>query len=241
LSAFLSTFNYTLYLLAYLDAKSAPLQAKFFALIGRLTGQPAMGPFVPYAETDSRFRALGALFAQTRVTLRLFGLFPMYAWFRTLMQGPKPGQDMVLYGAQLTQCTLYIAFQFLENVGLLTDNKVLPEAYTARWTASRQGKTSGIFLAAYRCWFAGVLCDLVRLGREAQLKGTSQEVKTADSEEERDAKWWTELAVPFCWSPVAAQFCTDGGVSWFNLGLMGAGGGLAGLARTAALWRATEE
>ena len=196
---------------------------------------------MPYAETESRFRALGALFAQTRVTLRLFGLFPMYAWFRQLIQGPKPGQDMVLYGAQLAQCSLYMAFQFFENVALLTDNKVLPEAYTARWTASRDGKTAGIFLAAYRCWFAGVLTDLVRLGREWQLKGTDQDVSTNETEAERDAKWWTELAVPFCWAPVAAQFTTDGGVSWFNLGIMGAGGGLAGLARTASLWKATKE
>lgn len=195
----------------------------------------------PYAETDSRFRALGALFSQTRVTLRLFGLFPMYAWFRQLIQGPKPGQDMVLYGAQLAQCSLYMAFQFLENVALLTDNKVLPDSYTARYTASRDGKTTRIYLTAYRCWFAGVLTDLVRLGREWQLRGTDQDVKTTESEQERDAKWWMELAVPFCWAPVAAQFCTEGGVSWFNLGIMGAGGGLAGLARTASLWKATSD
>lgn len=240
LSAFLSTFNYTLYLLAYLDTKSAPLQAQLYALLNRLTGRPEAKVLTTAIVTQSRFQALGALFSSARVTLRLFGLLPMYAWMRQLLQGPKPGQDTVLYTTSLAQCTLYMTFQFLENVALLTDHKVLPASYTDRWTVNSGGKTAKIYLTAYRCWFAGVLCDLVRLGREWQLRGTEQDV-SAQATEERDAKWWTDLLVPLCWTPVAMQFSTEGGLPWFNLGIMGAGGGMAGLARTASLWKATAE
>lgn len=163
----------------------------------------------------------------------------MYAWARQLAQGPKPGQDLVLYTTSVAQCSLYMAFQFLENVALLTDHKVLADSYTARWTAQSGGTTAKIYLTAYRCWFAGVICDFVRLGREWQLRGTDKDV-SAESERERDAKWWSDLVVPASWTPVAMQFTTEGGLPWFNLGIMGACGAMAGLSRTAGLWEATK-
>ena len=245
MSAFLSTFNYTLYFLVWAEAKSAPLQARLFALLSRITGRPATGVLKAAAAGESRIQALAVLLSQTRVTLRLFGLIPMYAWFRQLMQGPKPGQDQVLYATQLTQCSLYMVFQFLENVGLLTDKAVLPQSYTARWNPS--GQTPKIFLWAYRFWFGGVLCDFVRLAREAQIESnkraerTEKGASTQEADKETDAKWWSDLIVPAAWTPVAMQFSTEGGVSWFNLGIMGAGGGIAGLGRTASLWAQTAD
>ena len=248
LSSFLSTFNYTLYLLAFLEAKSAPLQARLYALLSRVSGKPASGVLSAGISAQSRIAALATLLSSTRVTLRLFGLFPMYAWFRQLMQGPKPGQDQVLYMTSLTQCSLYMTFQFLENVALLTDHAILPESYTARWSVnSSPKKTSKIYLWAYRFWFGGVLCDLVRLAREAQMERnkrasrTDSDVSTREADEEVDKKWWSDLIVPLAWTPVAVQFSTEGGVGWFNLGIMGACGGLAGLGRTAGMWAQTAD
>jgi hypothetical protein len=172
----------------------------------------------------------------------------MYAWMRQLLQGPKPGQDQVLYATSLTQCSFYMTFQFLENVGLLTDYKVLPERYTERYLIKSPppgGKaTSKIYLWAYRAWFAGVLCDVVRLAREAQLERAKRaERGTSDvqADEAVDKKWWSDAIVPAAWTPVALQFSTEGGYSWFNLGIMGACGAVAGLGRTASLWAATAE
>ena len=168
----------------------------------------------------------------------------MYAWMRQLLQGPKPGQDSVLYAASLTQCSLYMTFQFLENVALLTDKEVLPASYTARYTASSGGKTAKIYLWAYRAWMAGFCCDFVRLGREAQLeakKRGDKGVATTQQEKEADTKWWNELLVPLSWFPVGAQFSTVGGLPGFNLGIMGACGMVAGLGRTRQLWAATAE
>lgn len=184
----------------------------------------------------------------TRTTLRLFGLFPLYAWLRQLMQGPKPGQDQVLYTTAVTQCLLYIAFQFLENVGLLTDGKVLPTSYTSRWTRSSGGTTAKIYLWSYRAWMGGVLCDIVRLFREAQLDrnkraqrtGTT-DVSTREKDDKTDQQWWAQMVVPLSWLPVAVHASKEGGVPGFNLGLMGVCGALAGLGRTADLWAATAE
>lgn len=173
----------------------------------------------------------------------------MYAWLRQLLQGPKPGQDQVLYATSLTQCTLYMTFQFLENVGLLTDHNILPTRYTARYLVKSPAPgakpTSKIYLWAYRAWFAGVLCDIVRLAREAQLEKAkrsergSTDVSTRDADEKVDQKWWSDAIVPAAWTPVAMQFSTEGGLEWFNLGIMGACGALAGLGKTASFWAET--
>lgn len=243
MSAFLSTFNYTLFLLVYLEAKTAPLQARLYALLSKLTGRPTAGAFKAVVPAESRFLAMATTLSQTRVVLRLFGLLPMYAWFRQLIQGPKPGQDQILYATSLTQCSLYMTFQFLENVALLTDKAVLPKSYTDRWTAKSGGTTAKMYLWAYRMWFGGVLCDFVRLAREAQLEREKRDSKSVSTQEakEVDAKWWSDLIVPTSWTPVAMQFSTEGGLPWFNLGIMGACGAMAGLSRTASLWAATAD
>lgn len=240
LSSFLSTFNYTLYILTYLEDKTLPLQARLYALLGKtLPPAAAAGP--------SHIAALGALIASCRTTLRLFGLFPMYGWLRQLLAGPKPGQDMVLYATALTQCTLYIMYQALENIGVLTDNKVLSPSVTGRWNKS--GSTAAIYGLAYRAWLGGVLCDFVRLGRQAQLTRAEREKRTSTAltttqkqeDEREDAKWWAEAVVPMAWVPMAWQYGGGGGIPGWNIGMMGALGGLAGLGKITALWEATAD
>ncbi|TKA64377.1 hypothetical protein B0A55_10346 [Friedmanniomyces simplex] len=241
LSSFLSTFNYTLYLLAYLESKSGSLRTKLFQLLNRTSAVPAL---TSQGAQASHIAALGTMLSSTRTTLRLFGLFPMYAWLRQLMQGPKPGQDQVLYTTAVTQCLLYMTFQFLENVGLLTDYKALPGSATTRWTASSGGTTKKIYLWSYRAWMGGVLCDVVRLLREAQLERNKRSQRggsevSVKEDEEVDKKWWSQMVVPLSWLPVAMQFSKEGGIPGFNLGIMGACGAMAGLGKAADLWAST--
>ncbi|CAK3859142.1 peroxin 11C like [Lecanosticta acicola] len=248
LSAFLSTFNYTLYLLTHLEAKAAPLQERLFLLLNRNAALPKVTPVTPAG--PSRFAALAALLSQTRVTLRLFGLLPLYAWARQLAQGPKPGQDHVLYTCSVAQCGLYIAFQFLENVALLSDNAVIPAQLTARWTEKTGGKATKIYLTAYRAWMLGFSIDFVRLLREAQLERNkrsqrssveSKDVSVQEEDKKIDQQWWQQLIVPAAWFPVGWQSAewNEGGFPGFSLGLMGACGAIAGLDKTKALWDAT--
>lgn len=250
MSAFLSTFNYTLYLLAHLDAKAAPLKAQLYAFINRNASLPKATPVVP-AE-PSAIQNLGGMLSSCRTTLRLFGLFPMYAWARQLMQGPKPGQDQVLYATSVAQCALYMVFQFCENVALLTESKVLPAGLTTRWTQKYGGKATSIYLTAYRAWLLGFSCDFVRLAREAQLERNRRSQRSSaeksdlsirDQDSKLDSKWYADLLVPFMWFPVGWHFSAlnEGGFPGFSLGLMGLCGAIAGSSKTVALWNATAD
>lgn len=242
LSAFLSTANYTLYLLTYLEAKSLPLQAQLWQRLGKAAYPTTATP------GPSPIAALATLLSSCRVTLRLLGLPPLYAWLRQLLQGPKQGQDRVLYATALTQCILYMIFQAMENIALLTDHKVLAPSLTARFNTS--GKTARIYIWSYRAWFAGVLCDFVRLAREAQLEkqrrasrseSEKQGVSTLEEDQMADAKWWSEAVVPASWFPMALHCALESGLPGFNLGVMGLSGGIAGLGRFAGLWAATKQ
>lgn len=250
LSTFLSTFNYTLYLLAHLDAKAAPLKAKLYLFLNRNATIPKITPAVP-AET-SAIQNLGGMVSSARTTLRLFGLFPMYAWARQLAQGPKPGQDQVLYATAVAQCALYTVFQFCENVALLTESKVLPASLTERWTSKYGGKATSIYLTAYRAWLMGFSCDFIRLLREAQLERNKRaqrtsaqkyDLSTRDQDSKTDAKWYSELIIPFAWFPMGWHFAAlnEGGFPGFNLGVMGLSGLVASWSKAVALWESTAD
>jgi hypothetical protein len=163
---------------------------------------------------------------------------PLYAWLRQLLQGPKQGQDRVLYATALTQCVFYLIFQSFENIALLTDHKVFSSSLTSRWNTS--GNTARIYIWSYRAWFAGVVCDFVRLAREAQLatqkranrvESEKQSVSVLEEDQKADAKWWSE----------ALHCALENGLPGFNLGIMGMSGGIAGLGKFAAMWQATAE
>ena len=140
-----------------------------------------------------------------------------------------------------------MAFQFLENVGVLTDAKVLPAGWTRRWTAAHGGTAKGILLWSYRAWLGGILCDFVRLFRVAQLErrkrgGVKGEVGTVreDEAEKADQAWWREMVVPLSWMPMAVHFALgEGGLPGWNLGAMGACGAMAGMGRISELWAKT--
>lgn len=139
-----------------------------------------------------------------------------------------------------------MAYQVLENVGLLTNHKVLPPSLTAQW-ADETGRPVHVFLWAYRAWLVGVLSDLVRLAREAQLKtslkardGSALTIEETKADKQRDQKWWTDLMITTVWIPIAVHFSKRGGFPWFNMGIMGACGIGASWSRTAQLWKETE-
>jgi len=249
LSSFLSTTNYALYVLAYLHTKAPPLSRLSSVLLGLLnyrrasaaSSSPPAKPFV------SPLQSLGALISSARTTLRLLGLPPLYVWLRTLLRGPKPDQDRVLYAIALAQCLAYVTYQALENVAVLIDNNVLSKDLGARLLrGGAPVPTQRIYRLAYRAWLVGVLCDLPRLAREAHLERERRANRTAspkDAGEDDmiDAKWWRDLLVPCAWLPVSLHFNLDKGLPGMNLGIMGLCGAVAGSGRMAALWAATKD
>ncbi|KAH3960584.1 hypothetical protein HBI88_144890 [Parastagonospora nodorum] len=256
LSAFLSTFNYSLYILAYLQSKSLTLSALATRILALV--RPACDDTKIPATTLINnagippVAALAVLISKARTTLRLFGLFPLYAWLRTLLAGPKPGADVVLHRIALLQATSYATYQALENICLLADSGVISPSFIARVNRA-DPKTARLYLWAYRAWLGGVSCDFLRLGREWQLEAKRRATRRqmvadgraiAEYQDEEDKKfdgrWWTDAMIASAWLPMALHFSSaTGGLPGWNLGWMGVCGLVAGGTRVKALWRST--
>ena len=256
LSAFLSTFNYSLYILAYLQTRSSSISAFATRLLALV--RPACDDTKIPATTLINnagvppIAALAVLISKARTTLRLFGLFPLYAWLRTLVTGPKPGADPVLHRIALLQASSYFTYQALENVSLLADSGVVGPTVISRINRG-DSKTARVYLWAYRAWLGGVSCDFLRLAREWQLENKRRVARkhmredgraVAEYQDEEDAKfdkrWWTDLVIASAWLPMALHFSSaDGGIPGWNLGWMGACGLVAGSTRVKALWAST--
>jgi hypothetical protein len=196
--------------------------------------------------------ALALLISKARTTLRLFGLFPLYAWLRSLASGPKAGADVVLHRIALLQASSYFAYQALENISLLADSGVVSPRVIS--TLNRgDSKTARLYLWAYRAWLGGVSCDFLRLMREWQLEGRRRAVRqqmvadgraVAEYQDEEDKKfdsrWWTDFVIASAWLPMALHYSSSsGGLPGWNLGWMGACGLVAGSTRMKALWAST--
>jgi hypothetical protein len=256
LSAFLSTFNYTLYILAYLQSKSTTLSAVATTILDFIRpacndAKIASTPLLAAAGVPP-VAALAVLISKARTTLRLFGLFPLYAWLRTLVRGPKADADAVLHRIALLQASSYFTYQALENVGLLADSGVISPVTIARINRG-DPTTARLYTWAYRAWLGGVSCDFLRLAREWQVEGKRRSVRKQMQSEGRalaeyqdvedakfDKKWWTEAMIASAWLPMALHFSSaTGGVPGWNLGWMGLCGLVAGGGRMKALWAGT--
>ncbi|KAF4494015.1 peroxin 11C like [Fusarium agapanthi] len=122
LGSVLTTFNYGLYLLAYFDSKAYNLKSKALSFVRPETAFTALSTA---AEAESSpFARLGSVVANARLTLRLFGLPPIYVQVRKLIRDGK-SMDPVLYIISFIQCSLYATFQLLENIAFLTEKGVL--------------------------------------------------------------------------------------------------------------------
>ncbi|RAQ99949.1 glutamyl-trna amidotransferase subunit a [Stemphylium lycopersici] len=237
LSAFLSTFNYTLYILAYVQTKS-PSISSFAARLLSLIRPACDDTKIPATAlvnngTVPPIAALAVLISKARTTLRLFGLFPLYAWVRSLASGPKAGTDIVLHRIAMLQASSYFTYQALENVSLLADSGVVSPRVIS--TLNRGDPTTArLYLYAYRCWLGGVSCDFLRLMREWQLEGRRRVTRkqmvaegraVAEYQDDEDSKfdkrWWTDFVIASAWLPMALHFSSgSGGLPGWNLGIM---------------------
>ncbi|KAF2629408.1 amidase signature enzyme [Macroventuria anomochaeta] len=251
LASFLSTFNYTLYILAYAQTKSPSLTSllqKFLSLIRTSSAvtKPSTATLVN-AGAVPPIAALAVLISKARTTLRLFGTFPLYAWLRTLLTGPKPGADVVLHRIAILQASSYFTYQALENISLLADSGVVGPAFISAINRG-DSKTARIYLWAYRAWLGGVSCDFLRLAREWQLESRRRTTRArmqsegravAEYQDDEDAKfdqrWWTDAMIASAWFPMALHFSSStGGLPGWNLGWMGLCGLVAGSTRASA-------
>ena len=241
LSAFLSTLNYSIYIGSYLHSKS-PTRAYMIAYISHLVGRTAskvpmklQGANIPGG--TSPLTPLGALLSDTRTTLRLTGLLPLYVWLKTLLNNSSSAKDPTLHRIALLQCVSYIAFQAIENVYHLAGRNIVGTELVAK----RGGVMKWVTWSC-RAWFLGINCDLLRLWREAALareRRQNGETVSAKEQEAMDKKWWNDLFVAVSWYPMALHYSKEGGLAGMNQGLVGLSGFLAGLGNFRAAWAAT--
>lgn len=243
-SSLLSTANYTLYLLAYLHSV-APTRAKIIATLSRYLGRAApktpAGALSP-AAPQSPLLTLALVLGETRTTLRLLGLFPMYVWLTTLIRTRKNPSDRITHTISLVQCTSYMTFQLLENTLHLTNKGVLSPTNAIH---SRLNKPPGKLMTyACRAWLSGISCDFLRLIREAQLNSQKRSragEKISDEEQKQiDAKWWSEFVVAASWYPMALHYSIEGGVG-LTLGMIGLCGIGANMANFRKMWESTKD
>ncbi|KAF2203512.1 hypothetical protein GQ43DRAFT_438761 [Delitschia confertaspora ATCC 74209] len=248
LNSFLSTFNYTLYILAYLQTTHSHTIKRHARTLLVLLNYGRSKPDATILVTDAGavppVAALAGLISRARTTLRLFGLFPLYAWLKALLKGKKEGEDPVLHRVALLQCISYIVYQALENIAVLGDNGVLSPSTISRFNKG-DSTTTRIYLWAYRAWLAGVTCDFLSLARRAQREKEKREKRGSASQEEieedrkTDSGWWREFVVAAAWFPMALHYSGEKGIPGWNLGWLGVTGWVAGLGRTKGYWDAT--
>ncbi|KAL9105770.1 MAG: hypothetical protein Q9227_009118 [Pyrenula ochraceoflavens] len=239
--AFLSTINYTLYLLSHLTARP-PIHlihsfTRFLVRLHLLSPSALSIPPLPSSPQTAlslHLTSLTALLTQTRTTLRLTSLLPLYAGLRALLLNPP--RDPVLHATRLAQLASYTTFQLLENTAHLTDHSVLPPSRLLR-THSGTGR---LWLTACRAWALGVGLEFVKLAREAVLHKREREsgvYKTTREEEEKWEKgWWRAVFKAGCWFPLASHYSVVGGIRGVNRGVVGVLGGLAGMGAMADAW-----
>jgi len=237
LGAALSTLNYSIYLAAYLHA-NAPTRAAVIAYIARLIGRtpqklPA-GVLAPTAPT-SVLTPIGALISDTRSTLRLTGLIPLYIWMKTLLSKKSKDMDPALHRVALLQCAGYIGFQALENVYHLSGKGIVPVT-----VLEKRGGVAKWVAWSCRAWTVGVASDFLRLWREAEIEKEKRASKTTQEKEDFDRKWWNEFMVAAYWMPVAVHYSMfPGGIPGMNSGIVGFLGMMAGLNNFRTQWAAT--
>jgi Peroxisomal biogenesis factor 11 (PEX11) len=201
-------------------------------------------PSNPSSQQPAPLQRLGSLISDTRTTLRLTALLPLYAWLRQLL-GDTGEQDRYLRIISLIQCISYIVYQFTENVAFLTDHGIIPR----RWLG-RRADSGKLWLWSSRAWLAGVSCDFLRLFRKALIEREQRAAPTRSKEDTTDAgterqrevdrTWLNELFIASCWLPLCLHYSLEGGLKGMNNGVVGLLGFVAGAQSFMAQWANTQ-
>lgn len=217
LETFLSTVNYVLYILISINPRSNPSPASL--------------------------ESLTTLISDTRTTLRLTALLPLYSSLRAQLTD-RAKKDRYLRAISLIQCIAYIFFQFTENVAFLADRGIISQRRLAR-----AGGSTKWWIWSSRAWLAGVSCDFLKLFREALIERQQKDLSTRTSKEEVSAeakhermagsKWWSEVFIASCWLPLCLHYSLQDGLLGMNNRVVGLLGLMAGAQGCTAQWAKT--
>jgi hypothetical protein len=211
--------------------------------------QPSAGAVRALA-TSARLRALAALLSEARMVMRLWGLLGLYLSLRKLAAGTfakkrsssssssaaaaadekrdpdRARQESLDAGIAWARLGLGIAFQVLENAGLLTQKGVLNlQPATAAWCMRW----------ATRAWSAGTGLEIARLMVEWSRK---EQGKVSSQEYRRWKQVWTgDMARNLAWAPLTVHWSLEKG--FVNEPMIAILASFAGWIQMSRLWKET--
>ncbi|KAE8166533.1 hypothetical protein BDV40DRAFT_237274 [Aspergillus tamarii] len=188
--------------------------------------------------SQSRLLALSALMSETRYSLRLLGLFPLWTWGSATLKSPP--SDRILYALTLLQVVVNMIYQALENAGFLASKGVISKKFIDRW-----GGIDKWYIWSTRAWFGHIFFQFFVLWREHVLrkKRMSGEVSEEKKEEALKAEvraWKKSLVNNTCWAPLCLHWCFEKGIG-FPDSLSGVVSFMAGGWGVYDLWTATAQ
>lgn len=199
------------------------------SLLARLNQRPAPPKPSPSAPSQSHLLALASLCSETRYTLRLFGLVPLWTWGSSTLKSPP--SDPVIRALTLLQVLVNVLYQLLENGGYLASRGVIPKRLIDRF-----GGVNKWYLWSIRAWFGHIFFQFVLLWRQRVLQRERAErsereralrqekgedvhlVKEVREEEDvmkaENRAWRKSLVNNVFWSPLCLHWCFEGGIGF---------------------------
>ncbi|KAF3483356.1 peroxin 11C [Arthroderma uncinatum] len=211
----IATVGYSAHILHYALTHSRRLNRLALSALGRkVPSKSANSP-----ASHPHLLALASLVSETRTSLRLLGLIPLWAWGSATYKSPPsdPLLRTIAYG-QVISCVL---FQLLENVAFLATKGVLSKRAVEKW-----GSLSKWSLWSVRAWLTHILLEFVKLAREHQLssaerrKGAGTTDKGLGQSCKEEAKKISlklrarnqKLVNSLAWLPLCLHWSVDGGI-----------------------------
>lgn len=199
------------------------------------TTPPAQQPATP------PLLALSALCSETRYTLRLFGMIPLWRWGEQTLRNPP--KDPYIHAITVVQVLANTVYQVLENGGFLASKGVVSKRFVDRW-----GGIEKWYLWSVRAWFSHIVLQfgilwrqyVMRKNRAAAAAASGEKATDEDVEAQRleVRAWRKSLMNCVFWAPLALHWSVEQGVGVPG-NLTGIGGFMAGSWGFWDLWAAT--
>ncbi|OJJ67159.1 hypothetical protein ASPBRDRAFT_48191 [Aspergillus brasiliensis CBS 101740] len=167
------------------------------------------------SSSSSRLLALSSLMSETRFTLRLLGLVPLWTWGSQTLKHPPA--DKPLYILTLLQVFVNVIYQALENVGYLASKGIVSKRFVDRW-----GGIDKWYIWSTRAWFGHIFFQFFVLWRGTVLRRRKMREEVGGKEEgqKREAlkkeihAWRKSLVNNVCWAPLCLHWCFEKGIGF---------------------------
>lgn len=217
--------EYTAKILHYVNAASpsrAFRQRLRQLLLMKLRGpRPSAAASAP--KSSSALLAFAGMISETRTSLRLLSLLPIYTWCSSILKSPP--KDRAIRVIVYLEILSLAAYQLLENVAHLAAKGAGFDKLLKRF-----GGIALWSLWSSRAWCAYIMLEFLRLLREAVLfRRRDEERKKLDGQSEKGSElltdaeaervrqlklrsWKKDLVTNLAWAPVGVEFSFQDGI-----------------------------